>query len=146
MKREFNETTGTRMSGNSPSPLIMGTGKSLHLGQSEIGSPLIKPNFKNSFSKNAPNDASPGLGKSFGRVTEKSGIDSEAEDSVESLIDVKPKIKKLDFQYSDIRKKLDRTASVEQLVLDLPLYRDRKANLKQMETVFGSIMMGCAMG
>ena len=78
-----------------------------------MGSPLIKPNFNNTFSKQVNPDVSPGLGKSFGRVTEKSGLDSEGEDSVESLIDAKPKIKKLDFQYSDIRKKLDRTASVE---------------------------------
>ena len=86
---------------------------------------------------------SPGLKK----VDDTEGCDSEAEDSVESLESpTVVKGRKSEFDYSSIPKRIDRSPSIEKLVLDIPLYRDKKNNLKAMETVFGSIMMGCAMG
>ncbi len=53
---------------------------------------------------------------------------------------------KTDFNYADIKLNLNKTSSLVELSIDVPLYRDKTNDLKPMETIFGSIMMGCAMG
>ena len=81
------------------------------------------------------------------RKSDKRSIAEESEkaDSVASLEDIKAG-SKTDFKFGDIGRKLTKTSSIEHRVMDIPLYCDKTLNLKSMETVFGSIMMGCAMG
>ena len=71
-------------------------------------------------------------------------LESEREDSVASLEDIAEK--RTEFKFSEISMGLKKTSSIESLTVDIPIYRDKLKNLKSMETVFGSIMMGCAMG